>query len=1379
MKILPNSIHNTSYRNVSNWSVKLLSTVIMGCMATSAGHTSDLEIYQGAIGGNASILMMLDNSGSMDSRSIAADYPGQECRNPKTDQKSQRLYDDSDNAISGNAGLKKYNVTYCENSSGTYYDRMSRLKMALIPLFARPKDQEEGFGPDADISKYNVGLGSFFYSADAGGGKIVSPVKDLTLDNRKKLIDKIIELQPTTNTPMANAYAEAGAYMLGTSTQSTETETVYEEVGYLEHRSNNNQKYYLYRCDRVRSSTYSYNDDTYSDCRSDSYVYVQGNTKNRNEINVGLLGNYQKTIIYNTGNGTETVYYRAKTRVAGANPASGFSRSDDTTKKQPDKLTYQSPLPDKPNQCDGYGIYFLTDGEPNSSFSESNTRGLMNSSLEGGISSIGGSCESLSAPTPMITSSGTEFEDDTYYGKPAWECIGEYSTKLYDKGNAKKALIATATVGFGKVFAGLTDKTTKAIRRPSGKVETVDVYQCDIPGVNKDAQNLCKLGEKGYGHGQGGFYYAANSKDIAKSLKTFIEETANTEIDPISAGTMSVPLDSLGGLKSRKFAYLPILEPVPGSQRLWNGNLKKYNVVNGTLKGDDGNFVFEDNTGLFAKNTHDIWNTIRNSNRPDAFIPDGGLPQVGGAYQQIFENANAPIVGDRNVFVDTGNSLTNLKVTDQKPVNFASLTDGTENNNDKKLALLKFMGYSVTDTVTDGTALSEPQNKDLKNVGGVLHSIPQLITQSVEVDASGQFDTSTRKDYIIYGSMDGALHMLDDSTGQETFTFVPKQILDLQPDALASNGNGTAVDGSYPYGVDAPWLTYVAYTTKSKTEGEGEEAKTTYSYEAAQSFALGGLRMGGSMYYALDVTDVNKPSMIYSVGSNYSNRQKGLSTDVSGIKNGAAAIVNVATATPEQKAYARMGQTWGKPTLGYVKSGGERVMVSFLPGGYDACYEDPQFKLGNSTNSESCTDKSKAQGNAVYMVQMGEVEDATDGTGETAVSNGEEIVDTSDGNGDLLWWASNQGSSANSTSRSTSLQYSRDDDLKHSIVTQVRAIDRNYDGLTDHIYFADLGGQVWRADINNNKDTDTFKVDRVVKVLDVSDQAKGNDAPPRIYERPLITFFNGKYGYNDVADNTGTYSGVQAMITVGTGDRSNPVSAERETPDALYTVIDKDVSRRDLFDYDSDAASTISLRTPVIEVGDPDGSTSNRLQQLMFTDADRGDTGIRQNMISNAIQGWYMPFTYWDDAAVSTSKYKLKMFNEPDAIAGVLISSTYNPDEGQDIQACSAGVKGSTQRERTCLPFGSCSEDVVTPRSTFIAGSGIVDNIISQYNDTAVFSSLVNRCEGDACKPDLICPDGNCGNYDDIFNECVGPSCGVESGISTDKRLNPLGWLEH
>ncbi|KRG35905.1 hypothetical protein [Psychrobacter sp. P11G3] len=1366
MKILPSNVDNTSYRNVSDWSVKLLSTVIIGCMATSAGHTSDREIYQGATYGNASIMMMLDNSFSMGAVSVARDYPEISSRDRiYNDSLTQVIFDDEGNPTSQSV---TYEVDYAYKNRQPYFDRMSRLKRALIPLLANPKDEEKGFGPNVELDKYRIGLGSFFGGYGNGGGLINAPIADLTLDNRKLLLDVIKDLEPTAYTPIANAYAEAGAYMLGTNTQTTETETVYEMVGVLEYRYSNRKYTLYYDCVSISSDIYSDNGDKYSDCIGNSFRRSQGNDRNLGNINFGLLGgpDLSKNNIVYTRDGIFTFYYKAVTREVGANPTSGFNRSVDTAKKE-DLLTYDSPI-DGPSQCDGYGVYFLTDGEPNNVYDENNTKSLITTSLR---------ASSFPISNPQLPSRGAQnengyddqFSPPVFVGKPAWELIGQYAKTLYNESNIKSVPIATATVGFGDVYKQLAQqgKVTQTITRQNDTVETVDVYQCDHPNVTSvDAQNLCKLGEKGQGFGEGGFYYTQEPEDIAASVKTFIEEVGNTEIDSISSGTMSVPLDSLGGLKSRKFAYLPILDPVPGSQRLWNGNLKKYNVVNGTLTGDDGDFVFEDNTGLFAKNTHDIWNTI-GIERPDTIRPDGGLPQVGGAYQQIFENANAPIVGDRNVFVDTGNSLTNLKVTDQKPVNFASLTDETENNNDKKLALLKFMGYSVTDTVTDGTALSAPQNKDLKNVGGVLHSIPQLITQSVEVDASGQFDISTRKDYIIYGSMDGALHMLDDSTGQETFTFVPKQILDLQPDALANNVNRTAVDGSYPYGVDAPWLTYVSYTTKSKIDEE--EKTTTNTYEAAQSFALGGLRMGGSMYYALDVTDVDKPEMIYSVGSNYANRRKGATTvALSGTKNGTTDNI-----TLEQQAYARMGQTWGKPTLGYVKSGGERVMVSFLPGGYDDCYEDPQFKLGNNASSESCADKSKAQGNAMYMVQMGKV--------QIDEENNEETIKTSaTDSGKLLWWTSNQDDSANYTARSTSLQYSKAADLKHSIVTQVRAIDRNYDGLTDSIYFADLGGQVWRADINNNKDTVNFKVDRVVKVLDVSDQASDGDAPPRIYERPLITFYNGKYDYEDAAGNKGTYSGVQTMITVGTGDRSSPVSAERNTPDALYTVIDKDMGRRDLFDYSSDAASTISLRTPVIKVdGSDDDITGNNLQQLTFTDTDRGDTGIRQNMTDNVVQGWYMPFIYWDDGEVSTSRYKLKMFNEPDAIASVLISSTYNPDAGQDIQACSAGVKGSTQRERTCLPYGSCSEDADTPRSTFVAGSGIVDNIVSQYNDTSVFSSLVNRCEGEDCEPDLICPDGNCGNADDIFNECVGPSCGVDGGINTDKRINPLSWMEH
>lgn len=1337
MKILNTKAQSSSHSSFKGWPIKVLSTLVLACIASSAGHTTDLEIYQGATYGNASIMMMLDNSGSMDTRSISEDYPNVSFRYSGNEQLTEKIYSDDGKQVISSVS---YRVDYYTDSSNKkYYDRMSRLKMALIPMFANPRS-DQAFGKDVDLNKYKIGLGSFFFqSSSEGGGKIEAPVLDLKLANRQKIINTIIGLKPETNTPIANAYAEAGAYMLGTRTYKIDNETRYYEVGYS--NQNRNNRYNLYKCTNPGSSLYTSGNFKYYPCNNNAYSTLQSDNRN---LSTNLLGGFD-TYVESWGT---TTYYKAVTKDWVDYSYSGFERSADNTKKQPNKLTYDSPVSGEATQCDGYGIYFLTDGVPNNA--NNATKDLMDSSLAGGSIDMGSSCNSDLANTNSAS---------------GWECVGEYSKALYNKSNPKNNLIATATVGFGNVFKQLTaqGKVTKNITRPSGAVETVQVYQCDAPGISQDAKNLCKLGEKGEGYGEGGFYYTEESVDIANSVRKFIEDVSKAEIDPISAGTMSVPLDSLGGLRSRQYAYLPILEPIPKSPLLWNGNLKKYRVQNSTLKGSDGNFVFADSTGLFAKNTHDLWNTIIDGTRPDTIRPDRGAPQVGGAYQKVFENAVSPAVGDRNLFVDNGSNLTNLKVSaDKKPINFDSLT---AYGNDQKRTLLGFMGYSEpsSTTVTDGRALSSTQDKWLKNVGGVLHSIPQLITQKVNVDASGQFDTNSRKDYVIYGSMDGALHMLDDSTGKETFTFIPKQILDLQPAAIT--GKGTAKDGSYPYGVDAPWLTYVSYTTKSTTTGTGATANTTNTYESDQSFALGGLRMGGSMYYALDVSDVTKPKIIYGVGSNYANRLKGETVALGGTKNNTTGV-----ATDEQKAFAKMGQSWGKPTLGYVKSNGKKVMVSFLPGGYDACYEDPTFKLATTVNTSDACSKATAQGNAVYMVQVGQVKTKT---------NQEETVDTAINNGKLLWWANNQGSSSDSTSRSSSLQYSRSADLKHSVVTQIRAIDRNYDGLIDHLYFADLGGQVWRVDINNNKDTDNFKVDRVVRVLDVSDQAGTGDAPPRFYERPLITFSNGIYAYKDADKVNGSYNGVQAMITVGTGDRSNPVTAERTVPNALYTIIDKDVVRADLFHYGTNTAPSMVLRTPVVRVA---GTTdrNDKLQELKFTSADIGTTGIKKRMQNNGIQGWYMPFTTWLGAEAGVGgKYRIKMFNEPDAIGGVLITSSFNPDEGQEIKACSAGVRGSTQRERTCLPYGTCLDasgnDVLTARSTFNAGSGIVDNIISQYNDTTIFGSLVNRCEGDDCKPKLICPDGNCLP---VPPTCTGPDCGVNSGINVDKRINPLSWME-
>jgi Tfp pilus tip-associated adhesin PilY1 len=56
-----------------------------------------------------------------------------------------------------------------------------------------------------------------------------------------------------------------------------------------------------------------------------------------------------------------------------------------------------------------------------------------------------------------------------------------------------------------------------------------------------------------------------------------------------------------------------------------------------------------------------------------------------------------------------------------------------------------------------------------------------------------------------------------------------------------------------------------------------------------------------------------------------------------------------------------------------------------------------------------------------------------------------------------LWWTSDTGSNTDNAN------------MKHSIVSRISTLDRDADGLVDHLYFGDLGGQIFRVDLNNNQ----------------------------------------------------------------------------------------------------------------------------------------------------------------------------------------------------------------------------------------------------------------------------------------------------------------------
>lgn len=1354
-------------RKQSTLTVKTLVMAVGGLMLSqSVSYASDTELYRAASAGGAKVMLLLDNSGSMGPASLIDDY-GIRCGSrtnlyfykngsPEyvytafTGVINQPIYDNDDKPT---GEVIRYEVTYCDKDlSGKklpriYFDRLSRLKTALIPMLARPK---EAFGKDTDLSRYQIGLSSFFEKrvSQKSGGQILYPVSPIDLANRKKMLNIIAQIPAEGSTPSANALTEAGAYMLGTRTASDfKRVTVTKEVGKSIRLKNGS--YNVFRCLNDIA-----NSETHIQCGSAPLKANYSSRDFSDDAVKDIIGDFNDKQVSGS-----TVYYLMTTESYEPQSPYDYSGMD---LAHPDTLKnnyYVSPIDSNSSteQCDGNGLYFLTDGEPNQ-YKYSKTIAMMNLAL---------TAQGASAPTTKIDEYGrcsSNLPNGAAGGGGGWACMGDFAKALNNENNPIKRKIAVGTAGFGDVFASLSNRS-------------------DCNSTSNDASNLCKLGKEGEGYGEGGFYYIQESTELADSIKDFIAKIGNKEIPAISTGTMAVPLDVLSTSQSRGFAYTPILDPKPNETDLWNGNLKKYYIRKGTVTADDaGNKkVFQDKTGRFATDTYDLWNKLSEEQ------PDKALPQVGGTYQNIFKNTNKA----RNLYVNVNNKLVSVAVeTSKRPKGFNDLrgvlrpdlpvvanstTDlRTTTLNDTLNNVLEFMGYPRQQNVQkldDATVINGDIDTSKRNLGGVLHSIPQLVTYDIQLDDNGRFKPDTRQDKIIYGSMDGALHLIDDKTGKEEFTFIPKELLDVQSGALIK---GKTVADQLPYGVDAPWNVTANYALS------GADGKVT-NYKAAQVFAVGGLRMGGSTYYNLDVTDPANPQLVYSLGSNYANLLQDKMTALGGMRN-----TNTYSTSGENAAFARMGQTWGKPAVGFVKVNGKRVMVNFLPGGYDTGYEKATYKP---------TAAKPAQGNAVYMVKVGE---------EKANTDKVLVTDTDSDSGRLLWWASygsGKDHTNNYTTRSTNLQKSEHQDMFNSIVNEIRTVDRDYDGLTDHIYFADLGGRVWRADINNpkykdknGKDTGTFRVDRVVKVLDVSDQKSTDDAPPRIYERPLFT-----------ATDEIEQGSPMGQITVGTGNRSLPITDKRSQADAVYSFIDKDVFKKNFFctKSDTDCPASNAGKTTLSTVG----LTTSSLEPLTFTN---DDAKIKAYMTETDTrkerrQGWYYVLNQWNKIdgqnqnaqitnIVEQNVKGLKMFNEPDAQAGLLYISIFNPNINLMGGGCSATVQGATERLLMCLPFGNCansnynnalSGSTPTPTQSFekrsvgLAGAGIIDNIITQHDPKdpdSLFTSLQLSCEG-----------GDCTTPTDITNtvrDADGKSKDNKSiidlltGVFRGKIINPRNWWE-
>lgn len=895
----------------------------------------------------------------------------------------------------------------------------------------------------------------------------------------------------------------------------------------------------------------------------------------------------EKIVSLDVYNGTPSAmaYAESAAYLLGVNTSgmtnSGYAYSDaNTTPKIRDtNKGYVSPLAgiDTSSQCNGQGIYFLTDGFANSSYTATQT--MMEKVLDKNLSGTG------------LTGSSPSGNDPTQ----GWPEIGKFAKLLRNE-----KYIKTAVVGFGSLFPN--DSTyVKTLTNTRNKPSTY--YDCSkLPNPNEsgignqeksnrqDLINTCNWGAKPQsdiiaadrsqipssvgGYGNGGFYSAQSINDVVNSVVKFLDDV-DPNIEPVTTGSPTIPIDSLNPIQLQPYGYYAEFKPKPSENtQLWAGNLNKYNVIKGELVDKNLQRLIL-STGALNKDAVGLW-----TNGVKGQLPLGTLVAANGeqnSKRKVFTNRvikqdKTAVSGDRLAQV----SLLSLFAENNEIAKFKY--------DDHKNYWLNFLGYDVGITESIASLADLTSKEEYRELGSVMHSTPVMLTQEGKITVvDGKLTTTGRKDYLMFGSTQGALHVVDDE-GKEVFAFVPHEMMEKQKNAFIGSGKyeGSGKNDLF-YGVDGPWVAHTQYVSKSdgtltvKDSGRKASDEENAQNLIGMQWVYGGLRMGGKSYYALDLTDIEKPELKFHINPD---------------------------ADDASAALKQMGQSWSKPTLAYVNWGDTRKLVMFVGGGYDPVYETHN------------ADPSSTKGNGVYMFDAH--------------------------NGDLLWWASD-------SEKTGASRFTQNNELKYSVVSQINAIDRDGDGLTDHIYFGDLGGQAFRVDFNNRAtDTANFAT-RAVRLFT---EHQGSGLSPRFYEMPSVS----------IHQDDGSYF---AAVAFSSGNRSSPLAGLNSTDsanDAVFVVYDNDVARQDLY------KTGITLNTE-----------DESLTQLNF------DSGVARRGQNNIFNGGWK--AYFDSAKAG----RYKGMNDLYALDGMLYVNVYDRDGTGIGGNCGAGVAGDSYLYQYCLPTGKCS----------------------------------------------------------------------------------------
>ena len=364
----------------------------------------------------------------------------------------------------------------------------------------------------------------------------------------------------------------------------------------------------------------------------------------------------------------------------------------------------------------------------------------------------------------------------------------------------------------------------------------------------------------------GGSYFRAD--DVSSLTQALLEIVNDVQDRNLSFAAPAVAVNAFNRTQNLNDLYLTTFKASESVR--WPGNLKKYRVADGQIVDRFDVPAVDPNTGSFYDSAASFWTTGA----------DGNDITIGGAV----ENLPAPSI--RRVFT---NNTTNPDLTASANALVASnagsfvLSDFGLTGADGEPTIEELIDWTRGEDVRDEDL--DPATTVIKQMGDPLHSQPAAIVYG---------GTQASPDVVVFTATNqGSVHAIRGDTGEELWSFIPKEHLENLPMYY--------FDAEAPfkfYGVDGDIVPVVA---DRNGNGVIEQGDGDFVY------IIFGMRRGGNAYYMLDVTDKNNP------------------------------VVKWRVATPG------FGQTWSRPTVAKVDMVDPGLntdkAVVIVGGGYDTVHD--------------------------------------------------------------------------------------------------------------------------------------------------------------------------------------------------------------------------------------------------------------------------------------------------------------------------------------------------------------------------------------------------------------------------------------------------------